>query len=311
MISIIIPVYNKEKYLSRVDACLQRQTYRDFEVIYVDDGSTDHSAQMLDQLAKGKESYVVIHQKNGGVSSARNEGIRRAKGEWLAFIDPDDTVENDYLERMVDMAQDGIDLVAGDIVEVDDNDVPIGETSPIVEKSVTKEHFLVWLYKPKYTYWAGSVISKLYKTQIIKDKGLFFDESQGMIEDGVFVTQYVIAMAGRKISFTKPIYRYNRGNINSITHNANFRLYMQEVIGYAKISMMIDKARLGSIELVMRSKADTYKQYRRLLRRMDNEEYNYRDSKDFKNMKRFVRKALGVHWIYCWALWHLKFKSKC
>ena len=86
MISVILPVYNKEKYLERVDACLQRQTYRDFEVIYVDDGSTDGSLQMLNRMTVGKDNYIVVHKENGGVSSARNEGIRRARGEWLTFI---------------------------------------------------------------------------------------------------------------------------------------------------------------------------------------------------------------------------------
>ena len=311
MISVILPVYNKEKYLERVDACLQRQTYRDFEVIYVDDGSTDGSLQMLNRMTVGKDNYIVVHKENGGVSSARNEGIRRARGEWLTFIDPDDTVEDDYLESMVEMAQDGIDLVAGDYIEVDDNEVPISESSPVIEKSVTKERFLVWLYKPKYTYWSGITVSKLYRTQLIKEKELFFDESQGMIEDGIFVTQYVTAMSGKTISITKPIYRYNSGNTNSITHNAKFYLYIQEVIGYAKISMMIEKARLGCIELLMRSKLDTYKQYRRLLRRLAKEADKESYREDMRNVRQFVLHTIGIHWIYCWLFWHVKLKNRC
>lgn len=96
-ISIIIPVYNSETHL---DTCIQsicRQSYTDFELILVDDGSTDRSASICDGYASKDTRIRVLHQANAGVSAARNKGIDNARGEWLTFIDSDDYVEPGYL----------------------------------------------------------------------------------------------------------------------------------------------------------------------------------------------------------------------
>lgn len=100
MISIIIPVYNGEKYLQRCLDSIQHQTYTDFEVIVVDDGSTDGSGEISDNMAKTDSRFHVIHQKNAGVSEARNAGLLQAKGD-VTFIDADDYVGSDYLEKLI------------------------------------------------------------------------------------------------------------------------------------------------------------------------------------------------------------------
>lgn len=101
MISIIIPVYNSSKYLPRCVDSILRQTYNDWELILVDDGSTDGSEDICDEIEKKIKSKVrVIHQANQGASAARKVGIECSKGEWLAFVDSDDIVEEDYLERL-------------------------------------------------------------------------------------------------------------------------------------------------------------------------------------------------------------------
>ena len=101
MISIIIPVYNSSRYLDRCLDCILRQTYRDWELILVDDGSTDGAGDICDEVARDNEPTVhVIHQLNQGASVARKVGIDFAKGEWLTFVDSDDIVEDDYLERL-------------------------------------------------------------------------------------------------------------------------------------------------------------------------------------------------------------------
>ena len=99
-ISIIVPVYNSEKYL---DACIDSilsQSFRDFELILVDDGSKDSSAQICDEYASQDTRVRVIHKANGGVSAARNDGLDIAKGEYITFIDSDDWVEREYLETL-------------------------------------------------------------------------------------------------------------------------------------------------------------------------------------------------------------------
>lgn len=112
LISIVVPVYNVEAFLEKCVDSLISQTYQDLEIILVDDGSTDSSGQLCDQL-KGKDPrIVVVHKENGGLSSARNAGIAVARGEYLGFVDSDDFVEPDMYETMLNAAtRHGKDIV--------------------------------------------------------------------------------------------------------------------------------------------------------------------------------------------------------
>lgn len=100
MISIIIPVYNCEKYVERIFDCVSHQTYTDWELIFVDDGSIDKSPSLCEACLDADDRVRVIHQENKGASMARRVGIKNAKGEYLVFIDCDDIVEEDYVERL-------------------------------------------------------------------------------------------------------------------------------------------------------------------------------------------------------------------
>lgn len=123
-LSIIVPVYNVKNYLSDCLDSILNQTYRDFEMILVDDGSTDGSGELCDQYAAQDERISVIHQKNQGLSVTRNHGIARAKGEYLMFVDSDDyLLRNDALELLAERA-DGCDLVAFDWREIPDGKKP-------------------------------------------------------------------------------------------------------------------------------------------------------------------------------------------
>ncbi|MBQ7815737.1 MAG: glycosyltransferase, partial [Oscillospiraceae bacterium] len=100
MISVIVPVYNTEKFLDKCIESISKQTFDDFEIILVDDGSTDKSGQICDTWAHKDNRVKVIHKQNAGVSAARNNGIAAAKGEYIAFVDSDDTVSPDYLRLL-------------------------------------------------------------------------------------------------------------------------------------------------------------------------------------------------------------------
>ena len=99
-ISIIVPVYNTEKYISNCIESILKQKEKDFELLLIDDGSKDQSGRICDTYATKDDRIKVIHKKNGGVSSARNLGIDHAKGEMIFFIDSDDTVGPDYLKNL-------------------------------------------------------------------------------------------------------------------------------------------------------------------------------------------------------------------
>ena len=99
-ISIIVPVYNAEQYLRRCIDSILNQSFTDFELILIDDGSKDKSSDICDEYAAKDSRIKVYHKENGGVSSARNLGLDNANGEWIAFVDSDDFIKEDYLKHM-------------------------------------------------------------------------------------------------------------------------------------------------------------------------------------------------------------------
>lgn len=103
MISIIVPIYNVEQYLRKCLDSIKKQTYKDFEVILVDDGSPDNSASICEEYVSKDSRFKLVRKKNGGVSSARNAGIENSNGEYLTFVDPDDWIDEHYLERLYNL----------------------------------------------------------------------------------------------------------------------------------------------------------------------------------------------------------------
>jgi glycosyltransferase involved in cell wall biosynthesis len=112
-ISVIIPIYNAEKYLEKCINSLLNQTYSDYELILVDDGSKDNSGNICDYYANKYSNIIVVHKENGGSASARNVGICKAKGNYISFVDSDDYVKDNFLERMVELAN----IYNADLVE--------------------------------------------------------------------------------------------------------------------------------------------------------------------------------------------------
>lgn len=131
MISVVVPVYKVEKYLDKCVQSILAQTYKDFELILVDDGSPDKCSQLCDEYAKKDSRVRVLHKKNGGLSDARNVGTSIANGEWITYIDSDDYVANDYLEVLVTL----IDKYNADIALVGIAVFYEGET-PKVQKRI-------------------------------------------------------------------------------------------------------------------------------------------------------------------------------
>ena len=113
MISIVMPCYNCETSLVRTAECIRAQTVADWELIAVDDGSSDGTGAALDALARADARIRVIHQENGGVSRARNAGMAAARGEWLAFVDADDVLPPDALATLLALDDGGADILCG------------------------------------------------------------------------------------------------------------------------------------------------------------------------------------------------------
>lgn len=140
MISVIIPVYNTKQYLQSCLDSILAQTYTDLEILFIDDGSTDGSSELLDAFGAQDGRIRVIHQKNGGVCAARNRGIQEARGDYLSFIDSDDTLEPDMYavlmslirERGVDIAHCSYNRVTAGVVK------PIGNSGQVYPQSRTE-----------------------------------------------------------------------------------------------------------------------------------------------------------------------------
>ena len=129
LVSVVVPVYNVEKYVEKCLKSLMGQSYGALEIIVVDDGSTDGSGAICDEMAAGDKRVRVFHKKNGGLSSARNYGIKRAKGEYVCLVDSDDWVKRDFVKKMVGEAvREGADVaVCGYNDEVPREEVLTGE----------------------------------------------------------------------------------------------------------------------------------------------------------------------------------------
>lgn len=213
LISVIVPVYKAEKYLHRCVDSLLAQTFQDFEILLVDDGSPDKSGKICDEYAKKDSRVRVFHKKNGGVSSARNVGLDNAVGEYLTFIDADDWIDVDCFEKGFSLLmQDNLDILQYSykrISEIDDSIISVHdyECAPMGWIDfVQKDHFLVCVW--------GNFI----RMAVIEKRHLRFDEKLHLAEDQLFI---MTAMTlSERISQTKDIYYNYFQNSESATHNS-------------------------------------------------------------------------------------------
>ena len=206
LISVVIPVYNVEKYLKKCIDSVCNQTYRNTQIILVDDGSTDNCGKLCDEAAKGDNRIFVIHKSNGGLSDARNKGIDIAKGKYITFIDSDDYISEDYLEYLYNLICDNDAEIAicGLIKTKNKQDVTRFQITS--EACLTKEKALEeMLYARKFS---TSACGKLYLTEF------FFDVRYpyGKFSEDMFTTYKVINKAS-KIAYGNQIcYYYLRRN---------------------------------------------------------------------------------------------------
>lgn len=211
-VSIIVPVYNKEHRLEETINCLLQQRFDDFELLLVDDGSTDGSLRICEKYSKKDNRIRVIHKENGGASSARNCGIDNAFGEYIVFCDADDKMPEDALENMVKTAdRENADFVVGGMRNIDifksANRIEIKfqkkRTGHVIYKDDIKEQFPV--------FWQGnnmvSSCTKLYRTDIIKNNNIRFNTDLVVLEDFCFVIDY-LNYCTRLISIEELVYDY-------------------------------------------------------------------------------------------------------
>ncbi len=255
LVSIIVPIYNKEKYLGRCLTSIQNQTYTNLEIILVDDGSTDDSLLICEKYAHKDSRIQIVKKRNGGVSSARNCGLSKKTGEYIGFVDPDDWIELTCVEEMLDC----LEKNKADIVYCKEANIYESNGSRIVEGDETGKAIVF----PREEFsWVDSRISRavvwgaLYKESIIDN--LHFAEDLSIGEDVLFFAQ-AIKKANVIVKLDKALYNYSR-NEDSVTSaiwsekrlceiearrrikglfNDNERLLREAKAGYALVLMRV------------------------------------------------------------------------
>lgn len=216
--SIIVPVYNCTKSLNYCVQSALQQTYPDWQLILVDDGSSDGSGELCDRLAAEDERIRVIHKPNGGVSSARNAGIEAASGEYIAFCDSDDYLEPDYLATLLQTAESNPDC--GHIWCCFQTVTGYQKENAVPNYSATEDiqRYTLQDYMTLHEMWLDTnPWNKLYRMDIIQDRNVQFPEDLSLGEDWLFNLAYIDASGNSKIAvITKPLYNYVRGNNESL-----------------------------------------------------------------------------------------------
>lgn len=194
--SIVIPVYNTAPYLAECLDSVLSQTIADFEVLAIDDGSTDPSAQILDEYATKDARIHVTHIPNRGVSAARNLGIEQAKGEYLCFVDADDVITPNYLEALHAAMGEEADSAMGGFQILKEGKLGIYVMSDKC-KTETFEENLAEFYDYQQPQWQHFLWNRMFRTSVIREKHLRFNEDIYYKEDGLFVVQYLCASNGQ------------------------------------------------------------------------------------------------------------------
>lgn len=212
-LSIITPIYNLQEYLDRCIQSILAQKYSDFELILVDDGSTDRSAEIIDSYAERDRRIKVVHKANGGVSSARNKGLEVAHGEWIFFCDGDDELYEDSLELMMSKTiENDIDFVMFGYETYDENNKKVYSIPDRKEALITADEGLRYMFRPRYYKYWGFVHTKLFRRECISKSNLRFAENIYFNEDRLFCVQYLCAISGSVYFTTTPLYKYFERN---------------------------------------------------------------------------------------------------
>ena len=210
LISVIIPVYNTEEFLEKCLDSLRVQTLQNYEAILVDDGSTDSSGEICEKYTCLDYRFQVIHQKNAGVSAARNRALSEAKGAYVFFLDSDDILPNDAFEKLV---QKDADLVIGSIAEVDESGESNGIFQLLPDQELSRSQALEALFNESQWGYQGYLCNKLYRYSIIKDCDIRFETNIKYSEDRLFLTKYLLSCS--KIIMCSSIVYFYRQQKNS------------------------------------------------------------------------------------------------
>lgn len=246
LVSVIVPVYNCEPYLNRCIKSIISQSFKDIEIIMVDDGSTDESLLKCKKYAKRDDRLIVLHQENQGVSSARNKGIEQSSGRYICFVDGDDSIDEGYIEELVARQQEKPEyIVRQGYRTVFGRDV-FFKSEPL---RIKKGDLLEAISDGKTN---GSSCGYLFESETIKSNGIKFNVSLEFLEDNAFVIEYlqkssktIIDIIGRGGGY---VYYKNGDSKTNATDIA------RRVNGYLEALEYIDQISKQNAEIINKEK---------------------------------------------------------
>ncbi|MCM3568229.1 glycosyltransferase [Neobacillus mesonae] len=261
-LSIVVPIYNVEQYLPNCIESILSQTYKDFEVILVNDGSPDNCGEICENYAKKDNRIKVIHKVNEGVSSARNCGINLSKGEYIGFIDPDDTVEPEMYDVLLQTAKkNNADIVVCPIKTKNfiNNTVSISpvwkDVGCVLDQEIIRDYIIPSVLVER-TYSLISCVNKVYKKSLFIDNQIRFENRKSHSEDAI-LNWTLLNKINKLIFIDKPLYNYQINKRDSLTQifrenfyeyildNKNFKLEICKIYNLEKYSSTIKNHYVG------------------------------------------------------------------
>lgn len=219
-ISVIVPVYNVEKYLSHCIESILSQTFTDFELLLVDDGSTDKSGEICDEYAKTDARIKVFHTENRGVSAARNLGIKEASADWISFVDSDDWVEDKYLSDLYGEGFSHDECIVCQSVFMENESSPeknkilFSYSDKILQTPFDGEQIIKCKLLEDFVVYA-----KIFNKDVIQSHGICFCENISLSEDVIFFRSYLQYVEEIRLN-SSVLYHYVRRNIVTLTNKS-------------------------------------------------------------------------------------------
>ena len=260
-ISVIVPVYNVERYLPRCIDSILNQTFKNIEIIIINDGSTDNSKIILDKYCKNNNNIKLIDKNNEGLSQARNDGLKHASGEFVMFVDSDDWIELDMISVMYKyLVENNSDVIISTYTrEYEEKSIPrilhnMNECVVYNEDNIKSDLYrkLVGpigkeLRNPQYLDCLSTVWSKLYRKSIIDNNEIEFKDTKLIVSEDILFNINVFAYATRATFINKPFYHYWKGNKDSLTTVYRPKLTQQWDYLYQCIEDILNKNKESQI----------------------------------------------------------------
>lgn len=244
LISIIIPVYNAEQYLRRCFDSVLSQSFENFELLLIDDGSTDASGKICDEYAIRDERIRVYHKPNGGVSSARNVGLKEAIGEWIYFVDADDEVLPDGLQVLVDGISEEVEVVLCGFEKVADDGkiIFMREEHMDITKIISQEECLYAIFDNDFYgyYYLGWMCVWMFRRDYLISVNICFSDEIKIKEDTLFIAQYLCRVVKKCYFTSRAVYRYYESK-TSIMSVAKSRWEPKYITSYQACVMILNE----------------------------------------------------------------------